>query len=96
MVDYRLEWFKERVLGLLEEVDDSIFTDLLIRDDGQIRDQLVNFISADVSELSDKENKVVFFYKTFHQKLIEPRDIAVATGNQQYGKSTFFSYTRRL
>jgi len=87
MVDYRLEWFKERVLTLLEEVDDSIFTDLLISDEGQTRDQLVNFIGDDVNELSGKDKKVVFFYKTFQQKLIEPRVAAVAKGNQQNGKS---------
>lgn len=86
MAEYRLEWFKERVLTLLEEVDDAFFTDLLIRDDGQIRDQLVNFINGDINELSGKEKRVVFFYKTFQRKVIEPLDAVVAKGNQQNGK----------
>lgn len=88
MAEYRLEWFKERVLTLLEEVDDAFFTDLLLRNDGQIRDQLVNFINGDINELSGKETRVVFFYKTYQRKLIEPRgDTAVAKGNQLNGKT---------
>jgi hypothetical protein len=87
MAEYRLEWFKERVLTLLEEVDDAFFTDLLIKGDGQIRDQLVNFINSDINELSGKEKRAVFFYKTYQRKFIEPRDAAVAKGNQLNGKS---------
>lgn len=87
MAEYRLEWFKERVLTLLEEVDDVFFTDLLIKDDGRIRDQLVNFINSDINELSSKESRAVFFYKTYQRKLIEHRDAVVAKGNQLNGKS---------
>ncbi|KAF4519980.1 hypothetical protein B566_EDAN005480, partial [Ephemera danica] len=77
MADYRVEWFRERVLSLLGEHDEELFSELLSRDDGSVKDKLVAFITSHASEVSDAEKRVVFFYKTLHERIVE-HEIVVA------------------
>ncbi|CAB3359526.1 Hypothetical predicted protein [Cloeon dipterum] len=85
MVDFQLEWFKRRLLILLQEEDEAVFTDLIFRDAGRAREKLIAFLAGAVDEHSARERRVVIFYKTLKRQLVakgQQDDATVAKANR--------------
>lgn len=81
-MDYRKEWFKDRILNFFEETNPELFRVFLSRDNDSIDEQLNRFLENGGDSISDISRQVFIVYKTYYSKIIQ-EEVEV----QEEGKS---------
>ncbi|XP_043489632.1 dynein axonemal heavy chain 10 [Polistes fuscatus] len=76
-LDSRIIWIRERVLRFLGLPGHEHLFDKLIRaNNGYYEEKLMNFLNHNLYSITNLENKIIFFYKTYLKEMVQ-EEIAV-------------------
>lgn len=77
MVDYRIDWLRDRIAKILGVSQNQDVLDKLINDHG---DAFQVFFDQDIDGLGTLEEFVFYIYRTFYDKLVEREVITLKKG----------------
>lgn len=87
MVDYRIDWLRDRISKALGVYHQDVL-DTLINDH---HEQFQAFMDDDVKNINELEKCVFFIYRTFYDRLVE-REVV----NIEKGKAYLFAFEHSL
>lgn len=71
MTDFRIEWMKWKILTFFGETDENLFNDMLSQNDGELKVKLQKFLNGVITDMTDSEKRLIFFYKSYYDKIVE-------------------------
>ncbi|XP_039277456.1 dynein heavy chain 10, axonemal [Nilaparvata lugens] len=70
MIDYRVEWFRKRILNVFDETDPSLFDQMLARNDNRLKKQFRPFVEDNFMNDVNHDQRLLFCFKTYYDKVV--------------------------